>query len=591
VNETAPRYKRLHLALFTLSALVAIFLGFFALDFAGTIHALRNFAVPFLLIGIGLFCFHGVHLFRRHRATLLLPFSNRIFVIAFPLVALAFLVNQPLGYKMVMDEILLAGAAHQIYENADPFVPRGAILENSQVSVVHTMLDKRGLFHPLLVASVHHLTGYRVANIFYLNAFLTVLILAILWGISYTRAGPTGGLCGLLLAVSLPLLALTGTSGGFETLNLLFLLLLFLGITAALRDRDSTSISFLGFTALLLAQIRYESAIFVAAAAVVIVWVWWREKKIILPFSLIILPILFLNIPWQNSVFEAAPQVYQLHSKPDKEAVFALSYVPENLGHALNFFLASDPAAPNSLPLFLLGAPSLIFLLLRLRRRLAEQTANAMEGAALIICLALAGHFFLMMLYFWGQYDDPIIYRLSLPTWLLFWMAIIFLLAEWSSKGARAIFIPAGLAVLWVAFTLPHLAKHTYAVERFAPRVFEEARRWVNENRDGRYFFVSDHAIFWIIEGIPSIEPVMILDWDEVVGDKLRKGTYEEILTFSIHLSDSNTHVENLPSSVLEPPKELITEEFYREMLDDRGGFEIRRVIGVKDENLEHDSP
>jgi len=579
-----PKFPLARILFFGGFSSLAIFFGFFAFDYPGAVFALRHFSIFLLASGVLLFLYWGTILLARHSAQILPAFRNRVFAIAFPLVALGFIVNQPLGYKVVMDEIVLAGTARQIFEEAEPFAPTGAVFENNQVKVVKSTLDKRGLLFPFLVATTHHATGYRVANAFYLNVAFTLLILAIFWSVGFARAGPVGGLLGLLLPATLPLLAMTGTSGGFETLNLLFLLFFYLGVMAAFHDRDSTSLSFLCATTLLLAQLRYESVLFAGVTALVILIVWWLKRRVILPLTLVLLPVLFLNIPWQNEIFKVEPESYQLHSKPGKEAVFSWENIPENLGHALNFFLSTDPNVPNSLPLFLLGLPCVFISFLILRKKLAERRISSMEVASLVLLLSLSGHFLTMMLYFWGQYDDPVIFRLSLPTWLLFWIAVILVGARWLSKRKRLRLVVLGsLAIFWVTITLPQLAKHRYSITRFAPQVFEQARQWAGENRDKRILFISDHAILWIIEGFPAVDPSTVADWDKLLKDYREDGVYDEILTFSVFVLDPKTKVDNLPESIMKAPEWLNTESFYRHTIDSRGGFELRRVVGFTD--------
>ena len=163
-------------------------------------------------------------------------------------------------------------------------------------------------------------------------------------------------------------------------LNLLFIAILFLAIYAVFLEPDTRSLSFLVATTVLLAQIRYESVIFILPTAVVIISTWLSHRRLILPVTLILAAPLLLNVAWQSEIFETNPQAYQLESKPEKESVFSLSYVPENLGHALYFFVSSHQSMPNSLLLFLAGFPALIYALLRLRTWLASGETDTFHG-------------------------------------------------------------------------------------------------------------------------------------------------------------------------------------------------------------------
>ena len=186
--------SRVRLLLSVAAALGAVYLGFLALSTDGVIRALKWFGIPLILIAVLLFGFHGVGLFQRYRSQILSLYRNKAFAIAFPIASLFLFANQPIGYKTVMDEILLSGTARQIFAHSEPFVATEAIPEQDGLRIIHSYVDKRALFFPTLVALVHHASGYRPENPFYLNIALTLALLAILWGVGYRLArAPTGG--------------------------------------------------------------------------------------------------------------------------------------------------------------------------------------------------------------------------------------------------------------------------------------------------------------------------------------------------------------------------------------------------------------
>lgn len=586
MKNLIDRSIRLPLLLATVSAVASIYLGFFALDIAGILHAMRWLAIPLLLVAIGLFIFHGYYLLQRHGLAILSLYRNRAFLIAFPIAALGLLINQPIGYKIVMDEVLLANTAHQIYKSSLPFVANEVLPGEDGLTVQRSSLDKRALFYPTLLAGVHHLTGYRTSNGFYLNIALTLIILLVLWGIGYRMGGSRGAIFGIFLIATLPLLGMTGTSGGFETLNLLFILFLFLGVYAVLIRTDSKSISFLTATSVLLAQIRYESVLFILITAAVILLAWWKKQKIILPVTLILAAPLLLNVAWQNEVFNVNPEAYQLKSKPDKEHVFSLQYIPDNLGHALAFFLGAHRSLPNSLPLFIVGFPSLIFLLLKLRTWLGRDSPDPFERSIAIISLGLIFHFFLMMAYFWGQYDDPVIFRLSLPTWLLFWLAASAATPK-LLKGRFGTALIGLLILAWTQISLPLLAKHSYSTNQWAPANFEQARRWSAKNSDQRFLFISRYGVFWSLENQSTLDLKRVPENPLMLKRYLETDSFDAILTFRFYVPEGVPFPAPIPKAATQRPEGLITEPFYTWTQPLLGGIEIRKVVGLGPELLQ----
>src|SRR5690606_24632616 len=137
-------------------------------------------------------------------------------------------------------------------------------------------------FFPLLLSFCHDLAGYRPENVFVLNGLLSFLLLYCTGRIA-RRLGQSelAGILAVVLLGGLPLLALNATGGGFEVLNLLMIVTT-LGLGWRYVEHPSSrTLSAFVLSGVLLAQTRYESALFIPVVGILILLGWWRSKKVL----------------------------------------------------------------------------------------------------------------------------------------------------------------------------------------------------------------------------------------------------------------------------------------------------------------------
>jgi len=409
------------------------------------------------------------------------------------------LVHEAYGFKILMDEVLLLGTSMSMHFEKVALVPmRGHDIQGA-FQVLGGQLDKRPLFQPFLVSVLHDLTGYRPENVFVLNTILTFLLLALAYRTGCRIAGRGAGVAAVLLLTSLPLLAQNAKGGGFEVLNLVMILAtLLLGIRYATRkDRDSLDALFL--SAVLLALTRYESVLFVLPVAALILWVWWTKSRP--DFSMIFAfgPLMLVPYALHNKVFSARVSSWEMASQPGFERPFSVSYIPDNLSHALNFFFSTTGEHSNSLVLAWLGFIALPFFLLWTVKTLANfRLAPPKDLALAIFALGFMAHTLLLMCYFWGRFDDPVIRRLSLPLNLLLVIAIVSVTAQFPGGVWRwrtlAGFTGAGL----FAFSLPAMARHDFTLQYYFGREMEWRREFIAAHPEKDYLFIDNDSIIWI---------------------------------------------------------------------------------------------
>ncbi len=487
------------------------------------------------------------------------------------------------GYKILADELLLSGTAMGMHYERKAATPTRATDVRATFEVLERALDKRPLLYPFVVATVHDLTGYRPENAFYVNMVLGAVFLWVVYLVGWNAGGSrwAGVVAGLLFA-GLPLLAQQATGGGFELLNLMLLAMFVLLVVYYLEAPEKHRLEALVFGTLLLASTRYESLFFLAPLAVAAVAGWWRSRHVVLSWPLIVSPV-FLAVPLlQNRMFAGGETAWQLQSRPDAGAPFALEYLGNNLGHALAFFFDLSGYQPNAVVFGALGLAALPLFLLRVIA--AVRAPAAVTGAQwgwILGGLSLMGITVVYMVYFWGQFDDPIIHRLSLPTHLFFALAAV-LGGGMFFKTARgwqvlALIVAAG----WLVQGLPVLARQAYRTN-YSPGVEMQIRSaFLQDLSDRNVLFVDNDSYFWILHKIPASPVKKVVSVKDGLAFHLRNHSFQGIYVFQSVLVDPATGAQTIdPADDLGPDFELVTvsEKRVQPLLFAR----IARVTAVK---------
>ena len=289
-SSLAPLLRDRRVWLLLLATMLAAILGFFAIPDQAAIVFVSRTGFWFVLLAFGLFL-RALWLTYRdefgafHWRTLDWP---SVAIIA--LGGTVLLVHETFGFKIVMDEVMLLGTSMSMHLDKTVLTPvRGNDIQGAFV-ILDGMMDKRPLFFPFLVSLLHDLTGYRPANAFVLNGALTFVFLGLIQHLGRRLAGRLAGWLGVVLFAGLPLLAHNATGGGFELLNLVMILATLLLGARFVEKRDPPSLTAFCFAALLLAQVRYESVIFLLPVVLLVLWVWWREGHAVLAWPVILAP-------------------------------------------------------------------------------------------------------------------------------------------------------------------------------------------------------------------------------------------------------------------------------------------------------------
>ena len=552
--------------LFLLTGALAVVLGFFAIPSRAAIVLVSNTGYWFELAAFLLFLRALWLTFRDELKAFQWRQLDWVSVTVVGLGGVVLLVHETYGFKIIMDEIMLLGTSMSMHFDKTVLTPiRGNDIQGAFV-ILDGIMDKRPLFFPFLLSLLHDLTGYRPANAFILNSVLTFVLLGLTYATGRMLAGRRAGWLGVLLFAGLPLLGQNATGGGFELLNIVMILATLLLGARFVQKRDEASLSALCYSTLLLGQTRYESLIYVLPVVILVLWVWFSEGRSMLSWPVILAPLLLLPYPLQHHIFELRASAWQMTEggAPANTTVpFSLSYLSSNLNHAVNFFFGKPTDQPNSWTLSALGVIGAVFFLLYAAKRVrALRTETPIMATSIIFTVGFIAQFVFLMCYFWGQFDDPVIRRLSLPTHLWLVIAVMAVLPQFAAVSFQRLLL--GIAALGlITVGVPSMAEHAYTQEYLPGRETAWRRTFMADQTRHDYLMIDNDAILWVSHLVSATTvPEAIKRRDAVVFHMLNH-TFSGIYVFQRYNIDPNTGGMSLrdgddlgPEFVLEPVRE-----------------------------------
>jgi hypothetical protein len=502
----APSARRIpvRLLLFGLVAVAAFGVGFLAFDVNQARVFVKQYGYYTIAVTFAWAVLAWVRLARASTASRLTrrEWLQMVAVIAACTVVVLF--TTPFGYKILFDEMVLQSTALDMHIYREVSTVVRAYHVDGVFAPLDTYVDKRPFFFPFLVSLVHDVTGYREANAFWLNAALLAVILGTIYAIARRLASHAAALVAAVSLGTLSTLAQSGTSAGMETLNLAMMLITLFCAVLYLEQPDEIRLSAMILSAVLLAQSRYESSLFIFPVAVVALEGWRRSGRLILPAAAILAPALLIPYAVHNTYLSGTPSLWEL--RENVQTRFGFQHARENLVHAAGFFFNTTRDLTNSQWLSAAGAVALAWAALRLWR--ARRRWRAAPPAALAVPLfatAILGNLAILMFYYWGQLDDPTVSRLSLPICALGALAIASVLPAFGQRAEIAGWVCAGGAVVAYLATgiianPQHSRRNTLATEL----AWEVA--YLESLPPGERLIVTNKsALPWMIRHVPAI--------------------------------------------------------------------------------------
>lgn len=520
-----------------LSSGLAVYLGFLAFEPSEAIQVIKHSGYWLLLLASLLAILACWRVYRELDAGVLsLGWlkAQRAPLLMIGCLSVLFYVLQENDYKVVMDEPLLAATALHMHHEKEAMTVTRAYNIGGTFNILGGYVGKRPYFYPFLVSVMHDLTGYRAYQGIILNHLLTPIFLGLLYMIGHRIGHRPGGYCALALSSTVPLFAICVNGGGFDLLNAVMLLATLWAGMLYLQRQSDARFDLLILSAVLLAQTRYESSLYIGGVIIIILISWYRDRRIRLTWTSVAVPLLLVCLPLQQIIFEQYPGLWQLES--EAATPFALALIPQNLANALNFFFTLFPLQPGSLLLSALFCVALVCALIlglggRLKRAFAM--ADMPDTPALLsFFIPAIVSFLLMMAYHWGQADDIVASRIIIPfiiLQILFIVAIIHAL-PFSNKIYFACI--AAAAIYFMAAVRPETARTDYLVRLVDQRDVTWTVERVRERSGNGTLFISDKHLAILAEQESCLPQILAAKAKPQIDLHLKLGTFPEIIVF-----------------------------------------------------------
>lgn len=174
------------------------------------------------------------------------------------IVSIVFISVKPL-FRVLADEANLLGVSKSMaYEKRTDNVTMGKWYYDNFYRLAGGM-DKRPLLFPFLTSLMHTFFGYRAENAFILNSLVLFSLLLLIYITVKNAFGGIWALSSVILVASQPMVIQCATSGGYDLLAALFLVVCFCCLKAFLEKPLSASrFQLLWASLLMFASVRYE---------------------------------------------------------------------------------------------------------------------------------------------------------------------------------------------------------------------------------------------------------------------------------------------------------------------------------------------
>lgn len=441
---------------------------------------------------------------RRHLPALLLALVVTILI---------FLISPP-RFKILADETNLVGVSLMMHETRSAALPLEGVYTDYSDPEFATSAVKRPMLFSFLTALVHALRGYSAGNGFVLN-FLASIAALWLFYLSVTRVLPKiYGILGLLLMAAAPVYVMCATSSGFELLNMLFLVLVFLLIA----DMETSGfappkIEMLLFTLVLLAHCRYESmavALVVVPALAAVLWKqgFWAA----ISWRTMLLPLFLLPVLWQRMIFWGKPEFNRMGLEDYElvESPFGWQNLWANLDDNLFVLLGLNPNYGYTPVLFALAAAGLYLLIRR------KMMGEPLELSIRLVWMA-AGVFGLLFLvissFYWGNFGIPMDIRLALVFLpFLCWSAVygIFRIRQnfWRRPRPGTDTVMLLLVVFHLLLFWPAGALQRPLQQLSLPYEYQRVRQFIQNRYPGQgdTLLVTDLPNLYLVQGYSALK-------------------------------------------------------------------------------------
>ncbi len=443
----------------------------------------------------------------------------------------------PGEFRILADETNLLGTSMSMYDSHECCNPT-AVLNyfHGMKRTLESVVDMRPAFFPFHLYVFHSLFGYDPANGFRVNLLAAFLIFAVFYALIEPELGKISAFLGILVLSSFPLLILYFRSCGFETVNLLWLMILVFFCRMFLQNPQASGIEMIFLTLPLLAQTRYESALAVFCVVPVLLYKMPVAQYNFLSWKTVVAPLLFLPAAWLRIV-TFSTQAFQVNSI---EEAFSLNLVEKNLGQFVRFIFGDQRKYGMVSILGFLALAGLIKYLIDLFVNFKGRERKS-RAFLLIVCGLAIVHLLARMTYFWGDLTLQYTSRLGLVFLPLLSFLVVYLLHSLSlwQNHLRYLWFAGVLALMIHGW--PVAGQNLGVREIFFYREFRTVKQYLDRNFPARdeYFLISDLANLYVPFGFSAIYTGYARSNPEDIMAQLQRRTYRHALVIQkINLND-----------------------------------------------------
>ena len=399
--------------------------------------------------------------------------------------------------RVLSDEANLVGTSKNLFATKTAtFTVSGKYYYDSYWDI-DVVVDGRPPLFPFLVSLVHALFGYSYKNVFLFNLMVLPAFVLVSYRLAKSLGGETFAVVASLLVVAHPITLISVRSGGFDFFTTFFALLAIKSLLDHCREPSPERLAILWMNLCLLAEIRYESGLFILPVVALLLLFRMVNWSMLRPYAFIyaLTPAYLLPRIWQLMLGKIVPR------QDPGTVAFSFKYLFDNL---LEYFkpilspFASQPA--HSAFVIALGIVGCILWLRWIHGRLLSHDWRAphLRFAAFVIAWMLV-QALVVFTYVWGRAQYPTAARLVLTIDTFFAFAAAWALTVGLKRWRPfvAVLLAAALFVIY----LPVASQHRMMNKLTQTREVATTWRFFESLREKRILIVTDRPNLYTIMG------------------------------------------------------------------------------------------
>ena len=448
-------------------------------------------------------------------------------------------IQEPHMLKVLQDEPTHLATSLLIHKQRAVATPAEAHIFDGELIYLHAVPEVRMFLFSTLLSMVHDVSGYRVENVFILNAFLSTLVLALLYVCGNMFAGRNGGCLAVVLMAGVPLLSQVATSGSYDLLNLVLLLGLFISTRHYLLSPAVGGLNLMLSVGVLLALSRYESILYLLIPIGAMLYKWRGEKAVSFTRSAMLSPLAVWPCFTANFIM-LSNDGFTLSSYREKGAgFFGLQYFAENARQAVYYLFNFDLDSTNSVLLSTLGLLGLVALWVTWSVRFRRAGAISFETKLLtVVSIFIFVMYLFVLTNFWGRPTQSSATRFILPLYAIMSLAAVWLVRNSSKQKKVTLVSLAAAGLFMMTFTNSSNVRASTTIHMSLPISYKWFLEYARKHDDGRTLYVADSSLYMLVYGYPSIPTSGLNTKLSSAVLCLKAGMYDEILIMDIRYRD-----------------------------------------------------